>query len=266
MENTDNQLIEYDKLSLEELRALMNDRQHKFCEEYLIDLNATQAAIRSGYSKNTARSTGYENLTKPYIKEYIRRRLGDYDLTSAEILKMMSDIAKSSLNDFVKIKKVRSTKIVKVPAYEIINDNKIKILKISEYIARAKLTQKQISAKEAEILNLENEIVKIEIDLRFDPKLKLDKYVEHMIDDIDLDIIALAKDKERGRIKSFTNTPQGVKVETYTADDMLAMLAKIKSLVTNKIDVESTNKNYNMDVNVTDEEAAAIAAAILKDI
>lgn len=46
-------------------------KQQRFVEEYMIDLNATQAAIRAGYSKKTARSVGAENLTKPDIRERI---------------------------------------------------------------------------------------------------------------------------------------------------------------------------------------------------
>jgi len=46
-------------------------KQERFCEEYLIDLNATQAAIRAGYSERTAKAMGCENLTKPYIAEKI---------------------------------------------------------------------------------------------------------------------------------------------------------------------------------------------------
>lgn len=53
---------------------LMNltDKQERFCLEYIVDLNATQAAIRSGYSEDTARSIGAENLTKPAIRAYVR--------------------------------------------------------------------------------------------------------------------------------------------------------------------------------------------------
>ena len=43
-------------------------KQKRFVEEYLIDLNATQAAIRAGYSPDTAKSIGSENLTKPDIR------------------------------------------------------------------------------------------------------------------------------------------------------------------------------------------------------
>lgn len=45
----------------------MTKKQKRFVEEYLIDLNATQAAIRAGYSPATAGSIGQENLTKPEI-------------------------------------------------------------------------------------------------------------------------------------------------------------------------------------------------------
>ena len=53
----------------------MTEKQKHFCIEYLIDLNATQAAIRAGYSKKTAKVIGQENLTKPDIKKYIEQQL-----------------------------------------------------------------------------------------------------------------------------------------------------------------------------------------------
>lgn len=55
----------------------MTARQMRFCDEYLIDLNATQAAIRAGYSKKTAYSIGEENLRKPELKKYIDSRMAE---------------------------------------------------------------------------------------------------------------------------------------------------------------------------------------------
>jgi phage terminase small subunit len=55
----------------------MTDKQMRFCDEYLIDLNATQAAVRAGYSKRTANRIGTENLSKPVIKEYIAARMAE---------------------------------------------------------------------------------------------------------------------------------------------------------------------------------------------
>jgi phage terminase small subunit len=55
----------------------LNAKQTLFCEEYLIDLNATQAAVRAGYSVKTARFIGAENLTKPYIADFIAQAMAE---------------------------------------------------------------------------------------------------------------------------------------------------------------------------------------------
>jgi phage terminase small subunit len=54
----------------------LSPKQKLFCEEYIIDHNATQAAIRAGYSSKTARAIGAENLTKPNIENYIKKLKG----------------------------------------------------------------------------------------------------------------------------------------------------------------------------------------------
>lgn len=56
---------------------MLNAKQTRFCEEYLIDLNATQAAIRAGYSPETAGAIGAENLKKPQIQKAIARAMAD---------------------------------------------------------------------------------------------------------------------------------------------------------------------------------------------
>lgn len=53
----------------------MTPRQQKFCDEYLISGNATDAAIKAGYSPKTAYSMGNENLNKPELKAYIETEL-----------------------------------------------------------------------------------------------------------------------------------------------------------------------------------------------
>ena len=50
----------------------LTEKQKRFCEEYLIDFNATQAALRAGYSQKTAYSIGDENLRKPEIQSEIQ--------------------------------------------------------------------------------------------------------------------------------------------------------------------------------------------------
>lgn len=71
-------------------------KQERFCREYLIDHNATQAAIRTGYSKETARQIGSENLSKPNISkriEHLERQLGEsVNISRAEIRRDLQGI------------------------------------------------------------------------------------------------------------------------------------------------------------------------------
>lgn len=72
-------------------------KQARFVQEYLIDLNATQAAIRAGYSKKTAKSIGQENLTKPDIHAAIaaqqRSREVRANATAEDVLREINRLA-----------------------------------------------------------------------------------------------------------------------------------------------------------------------------
>lgn len=57
--------------------ARMTAKQKRFCDEYLIDLNATQAAIRAGYSKKTANEQGARLLANVSVQEYIQKRMDE---------------------------------------------------------------------------------------------------------------------------------------------------------------------------------------------
>lgn len=53
----------------------LTDRQKRFCDEYLIDLNGTQAAIRAGYSRKSARQSADKNMSNGDIRKYIDDRM-----------------------------------------------------------------------------------------------------------------------------------------------------------------------------------------------
>ena len=55
----------------------LTDKQRRFVDEYLIDLNATQAAIRAGYSVKTANEQGSQNLAKLSIQQAIAERMAE---------------------------------------------------------------------------------------------------------------------------------------------------------------------------------------------
>lgn len=78
----------------------MTAKQKRFCDEYLVDLNATQAAIRSGYSKKTAHVIAIENLNKPKIKEYIEKRMAEKEseliADQDEILRYLTSVLRGN--------------------------------------------------------------------------------------------------------------------------------------------------------------------------
>ena len=75
----------------------MTDKQMVFVQEYLKDMNATQAAIRAGYSQRTAYSIGQENLKKPEIKQAIDAAMNERaertELTQDYVLHNLQEIA-----------------------------------------------------------------------------------------------------------------------------------------------------------------------------
>ena len=84
----------------------LEPKENRFCWEYLVDLNATQAAIRTGYSKRSAYSIGYENLQKLKIQSYINNlmiwRSLRTQVTADRVLEELAKIAFA--NEGVKIK------------------------------------------------------------------------------------------------------------------------------------------------------------------
>ena len=71
-------------------------KQQRFCDEYLVDLNGTQAAIRAGYSKKTAYAIADNNLKKPAIKDYIAARMAEKEskliADQNEVLKYLTSV------------------------------------------------------------------------------------------------------------------------------------------------------------------------------
>lgn len=74
----------------------LTNKQKRFCDEYLIDLNATQSAIRAGYSKKSARQTGVANMSNPSIKSYIEARMQEKEDNAIakqdEVLKYLTSV------------------------------------------------------------------------------------------------------------------------------------------------------------------------------
>lgn len=85
----------------------LTDKQKRFCEEYLIDLNATQAAIRAGYSPKTAEQTASRLLRNVKVQEYIAKRQKELsmstEITQERVIKELALIAFSNNADYAHV-------------------------------------------------------------------------------------------------------------------------------------------------------------------
>lgn len=96
----------------------MTDKQQRFCDEYLLCLNATEAAIHAGYSESTAAQTASRLLKNKAIKKYIDERQKEtqenIEISQADVIKQLSDIGFAKID----LKKIRATD--KIKAIELI--------------------------------------------------------------------------------------------------------------------------------------------------
>lgn len=82
----------------------LTPKERRFCDEYLISFNGTQAAIKAGYSKKTARNIANQNLAKLHIQQYLsvrKKKMADKLELSQE--RVMQEIARIALFDFRKL-------------------------------------------------------------------------------------------------------------------------------------------------------------------
>lgn len=82
----------------------LTPKQERFVSEYLVDLNATQAAVRAGYSAKTAKAIGAENLTKPAIQSAVTAAMAERsrrtEITQDAVLTELAILLRSDVRHF----------------------------------------------------------------------------------------------------------------------------------------------------------------------
>jgi phage terminase small subunit len=213
----------------------LNDKQRRFCEEYLVDFNATQAAIRAGYSVKTAGAIGFENLRKPLIRKFIDQRLEEHSLGRAETIKLLSDIAQSCLNDYFTVKQRVETPLVEKHLSLLILELKQQIDDTRKFIKRAKIADTdRLKVFATEELYRFEQIALYQVELERNPKAtRIVQGEPQLVNVAELDLPKLVEDKQRGRIKSITPNEYGVKVELYAADAALRDMGRYHGIFEN---------------------------------
>jgi len=158
----------------------LTNKQDKFVTEYLKDYNATQAALRAGYSPKTAYSIGAENTKKPEIIEALRQKT----MGSAEVLANLTDIAKGNITDLMDVTPSGFTLNLMSKDAE---DN-LSIKPQSKLIKKIKQKVTTILAKKES--DEDREIIETEIELysAYDALVTLGKYHKLFVDKSEVDI------------------------------------------------------------------------------
>jgi phage terminase small subunit len=83
----------------------LTPKQQRFIEEYVVDFNSCQAAIRAGYSKQSARAVACETLTKPYIKKALQEKMDELTAKSQDkivsVLQRLYETINADITNFV---------------------------------------------------------------------------------------------------------------------------------------------------------------------
>lgn len=133
-------------------------KQKRFCDEYLIDMNITQAAIRAGYSKKTARVIGQQNLSKLAVKNYIDERMKEKEAEliadSDEVMRYLTSVLRGQSQSEVVV-----------------------VENIGDYMSEARLIQKAPDEKErlkaAELLGKAHQIFVDKVEQTVDMELNI---------------------------------------------------------------------------------------------
>lgn len=100
----------------------LSTKQQAFINAYLECYNATEAALRAGYSEKTAHAIGWENLRKPEILEAIQARLDETAMSANEVLMRLAEHARGDIDDYLddngnfdlaKARRAAKTKLIK---------------------------------------------------------------------------------------------------------------------------------------------------------
>jgi len=237
----------------EEAKLTVNQR--RFVEEYCKDFNATQAAIRAGYSEKTAAVVGHENLRKPNISEEIKIRLDQLTLTAEELTKKTADIAKGNLADYMITRMVEYRPRVKKGLRDIISDLEFNLILQEEFCAEKGYTEDQYDDFQTNVVEpIQDKILKYSIELKHNPDAY--RYVDgepELVPQVEVDMPKLLADKERGIIKSFKYGKNGLEVELYAADAAMDRLMRVRGMFKDKLDI--TTKDQSLNEKVSPEEA-----------
>ncbi|UOQ53068.1 terminase small subunit [Hymenobacter cellulosivorans] len=217
----------------------LTTKQQRFVEEYCVDWNCTQAAIRAGYAKKNAGQEGSRLYKKVEIKSAIDARLKELSLSAGQVTKLISDIAETRLNDFLTVKEVEKKTKIPQPLAETIRLLEAQIAFDEEYAARSvevlglldEAKETYLASKQQAIKHKRLEVLRHQMTLERDPEaFIMVAGPPELVKRVDLDLVKIAEAKEGNRIKSWQPSEFGIKVEMYDAAAALRDMGRVHGI------------------------------------
>ena len=224
----------------------MKIRHRLFIEEYVADArgNGADAARRAGYSKASANKQAARLLKDPDIKAAIDERLKQLTMSADEATKHITDIARTRMQDYMVVKKVLKTRMVRKPLKVLIAQLEQEIELEAEFFDLADLNEKQQDIHHAEQAERKMKVLRYQLELKQNPKAYRDGPETFLEEEAGLDLVALAKAKDEGNISELSFNEFGPKVKMYSAAKELETILKINGRLVEKVDHTSNGKSF----------------------
>ena len=146
----------------------LTGKQQNFVNEYLIDLNATAAAKRAGYSEKSATELGYETLTKPHVAAEIAKRrqrmIEKLEITQEMIVQELAKIGFSDVGGFVRVADKLKALVSLARILGFMEPTRVTVSAPDRGPVRLGLTLDELRARAALIIgNIEEEAIEAEL-------------------------------------------------------------------------------------------------------
>ncbi|GAB3973786.1 hypothetical protein GCM10028806_28380 [Spirosoma terrae] len=227
----------------------MSDLEQKFVEEYPKDCNGARAAVRAGFAKSRAKQTAWDLLQRKDIRDAIEERLKLFTISADEAAKNISDIARTRLNDFIKVRKVLKTEVVRRPLQFLIDKAKKELELESAILFELEWDgdeDRDKKRQEAKVKDIERRIQRYTIELRHNAKAYRDvddepKWVEQAY----FDLVELSRAYDVGNIHEYSVGEFGPKIKMYPADKANEIILKLNGKLVDRTDHTSKGESVN---------------------
>ena len=228
--------------SFAQLLAKLEPRHRKLVRAYLHEPNARKAALKAGYSEKSARSTGPEALSIPAVREAVEAGFAEQAMKAQEVLWRTAEVAASTMEDFLSIKRVRYTEQVALPADEALDLVADAVATASEQLESA--TGDLLDWLTGELRRLRRLERKCERALskadseRAEPQVVVDVAWKERVE-VRLDFEQARDAGKLHLIKKLKETKFGVEIELYDAAQARELLGKHYRLWSERVSLEN---------------------------